>query len=162
MAPRNSASSTTAPELILTRVYNAPCSLVFACWTEDRHMKEWSAPHGFTIPYSEGKAVPGGDWRACMKKPDGTELWLHGVYKEVVLNRKLVMTHVWEREDGLAGEETLLTVLFEDQGGKTRMTLIQTGFASTESRDGHAEGWDECFERLEKLLSKLSNMGIKS
>lgn len=162
MAPRNSASSTTAPELILTRVYNAPCSLVFACWTEDRHMKEWSAPHGFTIPYSEGKAVPGGDWRACMKKPDGAELWLHGVYKEVVLNRKLVMTHVWEREDGSAGEETLLTVLFEDQGGKTRMTLIQTGFASTESRDGHAEGWDECFERLEKLLSKLSNMGIKS
>ena len=162
MAPRNSASSTTAPELILTRVYNAPCSLVFACWTEDRHMKEWSAPHGFTIPYSEGKAVPGGDWRACMKKPDGIELWLHGVYKEVVLNRKLVMTHVWEREDGSAGEETLLTVLFEDQGGKTRMTLIQTGFASTESRDGHAEGWDECFERLEKLLSKLSNMGIKS
>ena len=161
MVPRNNPSPTPA-ELILTRVFDAPCSLVYACWTEDRHIREWSAPHGFTIPYSEGKAVPGGSWRACMKKPDGTELWLGGVYKEVVLNRKLVMTHVWEQPDGTPGEETLLTVLFEDLGGKTRMTMIQTGFASPESRDGHHEGWSECFERLEKLLSKLSNMGIKS
>jgi uncharacterized protein YndB with AHSA1/START domain len=162
MAPRNNPASTTAPELILNRVFNAPCSLVFACWTEGRHMKEWSAPHGFTIPYSEGKAEAGNRWRACMKKPDGTELWLGGIYKEVVLNRKLVMTHAWEQEDGKPGPETLITVLFEDMGGKTRLTFIQTGFESLESRDGHAGGWGECFERLEALLSKLSNMGIKS
>ena len=162
MVRKNNVPSPTPAELILSRVYNAPCSLVFACWTEDRHIREWSAPHGFSIPYSEGKAVSGGSWRACMKKPDGTELWLHGVYKEVVLNKKLVMTHVWEQPDSSPGEETLVTVLFEDLGGKTRMTMIQTGFASGESRDGHGEGWGECFERLETLLSKLSNMGIKS
>ena len=72
------------------------------------------------------------------------------------------MTHVWEKEDGTPGEASLLTVLFEDLGGKTRMTLIQTGFDTVESRDGHGEGWSECFERMETLLSKLSNMGIKS
>jgi uncharacterized protein YndB with AHSA1/START domain len=153
---------TPRDELTLTRVFNAPCSLVFACWTEDRHIKQWSAPHGFTIPYSEGKAVAGGAWRACMKKPDGTELWLHGIYKQVVLNELLVMTHVWEQPDGKPGEETLVTVRFEDLGGKTRIHFSQTGFASIESRDGHDEGWNECFERLESLLSKLSNMGIKS
>jgi uncharacterized protein YndB with AHSA1/START domain len=97
-----------------------------------------------------------------MKKPDGTELWLHGVYKEVVPNKKLVMTHVWEKEDGTPGEATLLTVLFEDLSGKTRLTMIQTGFDTVESRDGHGEGWSECFELLESLLSQLSNMGIKS
>jgi uncharacterized protein YndB with AHSA1/START domain len=162
MVPRNDAAPTGAPELVLTRVFNAPCSLVFACWTEGRHLKEWSAPHGFTIPYSEGKAEPGAHWRACMKKPDGSELWLGGVYKEVELNRKLVMTHVWDKEDGTPGGETLITVLFEDLGGKTRMTMTQTGFTSKEDREGHAGGWGECFERLETLLSKLSNMGIKS
>jgi uncharacterized protein YndB with AHSA1/START domain len=162
MTARSDRAPSPAQELVLSRVYNAPCSLVFACWTEDRHISQWSAPHGFTIPYSEGKAVPGGAWRACMKKPDGTELWLHGIYKEVVLNQLLVMTHVWELEDGKPGEETLVTVRFEDLGGKTRISFSQTGFGSLESRDGHAEGWGECFDRLEVLLSKLSNMGIKS
>lgn len=162
MAPRNNPASTTAPELIISRVFNAPCSLVFACWTEGRHLQEWSAPRGFTIPYAEGKAQAGGAWRACMKKPDGTELWLGGVYQEVVLNRKLVMTHAWEQEGGKPGPETLITVRFEDLGGKTRITFTQSGFGSTESRDGHADGWSQCFERLETLLSKLSNMGIKS
>ena len=160
------ARSETAPratqELVLTRVFNAPCSLVFACWTEGRHLKEWSSPHGFTIPYAEGKAEPGGHYRACMLKPDGTELWLGGTYKEVVLNKKLVMTHAWEQEGGKPGPETLITVEFEDLGGKTRMTFIQTGFVSAQDRDGHAGGWGECFEKLESLLSKLSNMGIKS
>lgn len=161
MVPRSNASPTPA-ELILSRVFNAPCSLVFACWTEGRHLKEWSAPHGFIIPHAEGKAEAGGHWRACMKRSDGTELWLGGVYQEVVLNRKLVMTHAWDQEDGKSGPETLITVLFEDLGGKTRLTFIQTGFASIESRDGHADGWSQCFERLESLLSRLSNMGIKS
>lgn len=162
MAPGNNAAAQAAPELTLSRVYNAPCSLVFACWTEGRHLKQWSAPHGFTIPYSEGKAEAGMSWRACMKKPDGTELWLGGIYREVVLNQLLVMTHAWEQEDGKPGPETLVTVRFEDLGGKTRITFTQSGFDSLGSRDGHADGWSQCFERLETLLSKLSNMGIKS
>ena len=162
MAPRNNTLPAPVPELTLTRVFNAPCSLVFACWTEGRHLKQWSAPHGFTIPHAEGKAEAGGVWRACMKKDDGTELWLGGIYQQVVLNELLVMTHAWDQEDGKPGPETLITVRFQDLGGKTRLTFTQTGFGSLESRDGHAGGWGECFERLEALLSKLSNMGIKS
>ena len=162
MAPKNDAVPAAAPELVITRVFNAPCSLVFACWTEGRYLREWSAPYGFTIPYAEGKAQAGGRYRVCMKRADGTELWLGGVYQEVVLNKKLVMTHAWDQEDGKPGPETLITVEFEDLGGKTRLTFTQTGFESLESRDGHAGGWGECFERLESLLSKLSNMGIKS
>jgi len=162
MAPRNNPLPAQAPELTLTRVFNAPCSLVFACWTEGRHLKQWSAPHGFTIPYAEGKAEAGGTWRACMKKADGTELWLGGIYQQVVLNELLVMSHAWEQADGKPGPETLITVRFEDLGGKTRITFTQTGFDTLASRDGHGDGWSQCFERLETLLSKLSNMGIKS
>ena len=72
MARKNNTAAATAPELILHRVFNAPCSLVYACWTENRHMQQWSAPHGFSMPHAEGKAEPGGHYRVCMKKPDGT------------------------------------------------------------------------------------------
>ena len=86
-----------------------------------------------------------------MRASDGKELGLGGEYREIVPNKKLVMTHVWD-EDGI---ETVVTVTFEDLGKKTRMTFTQTGFTSDESRDGHEGGWTECFELLDDLLAEL-------
>ena len=155
MVPRNNPSSTPA-ELILHREFNAPCSLVFACWIENRHLQHWSAPHGFTMPHAEGKAETGGHYRVCMQKPDGSQIWLHGVYQEVVPNKKLVMTHVWEQEDGSPGEETLVTVLFEDLGGKTRMTMIQSGFPTEALREEHGRGVPRALDRLERAVRARS------
>jgi uncharacterized protein YndB with AHSA1/START domain len=142
--------------LTLTRVFDAPVRLVFQAWTEGRHLKHWSAPRGFTIPHSEGEAKPGTAWRCCMRRPDGTDLWLGGVYREVVQDRLLVMTHAWDDEDSRPGHETVVTVRFEDLGGQTRVTLHQGPFDSTASRDGHLGGWSECLERLSELLPTLA------
>jgi uncharacterized protein YndB with AHSA1/START domain len=142
------------PKLSLTRVFAAPRALVFAAWTQSAHMKQWSAPHGFKIPVSEGELKPGGAWRAVMITPDGIKLPLSGTYVKVVPDKLLAFTHRWEGPD--AGPETLVTVRFSDApGGKTRMKFEQTGFTAVESRDGHAGGWGEAFERLEALLAKL-------
>jgi uncharacterized protein YndB with AHSA1/START domain len=144
------------PKLTLTRIFAAPRALVFAAWTQPRHMKQWSAPHGFTIPVSKGDLRPGGKWRACMVSPQGEQLWLHGVYREVVPNERLVFTHTWAESDGGSGHETVLTVRFSDLGRKTKVVLTQAGFDSVESRDGHRGGWSQCLERLAELLAKLS------
>lgn len=138
--------------LKITRVFDAPRSLVFAAWTEPRHMKQWSAPHGFKVPVSEGELKPGGAWHAVMVTPDGEKLPLNGVYREVVTDELLVFTHQWGGE----GPETVVTVRFSDApGGATKIEFEQTGFDSPESREGHAGGWEQCFERLEELLGKL-------
>ena len=115
-------------------------------------MKQWSAPHGFTIPVSEGDLRPGGPWRAVMVMPDGTKLVLSGKYTKIIQDELLQFTHRW---DGDPGPETVITVRFTDApGGGTKFE--QTGFASAESREGHAGGWKECFERLDALLAKLT------
>jgi len=92
-----------------------------------------------------------------MTKPDGTELWLGGTYREIVEPERLVFTHAWDNEKGEAGPETVVTVTLEDRAGKTHMTFRQRGFLSEGSRDGHAGGWEECFDRLDELLSKAEN-----
>ena len=144
----------TKPKLVLTRDFAAPRALVFAAWTESAHLKQWSAPHGFKIPVSEGDLCLGGAWRAVMVMPDGMKLGLGGVYQKVIPNTLLVFTHRWEGPE--AGPETLVTVRFSDApGGGTRIKFEQTGFASAASRDGHSGGWNECFERLDALLLKL-------
>ena len=142
-------------ELTLVRVFAAPRHLVFQCWTDPKHIVHWLAPHGFTIPLAEGELKPGGRWRSTMVKPDGTELKLGGTYKQLVRDELIVMTHAWDTPQDEAGQETLITVRFEDAGpGKTRMTFTQTGFASKEDREGHAGGWGECFERLDSHIKK--------
>ena len=111
------------PELVITRIFDAPRSLVFQAWVDPKHLRQWSAPHGYELSHCEGEARPGGAWRCCMRSSDGKELWLGGVYRKVVENELIEQTHVWDED----GDEKIVTVRFEDEGRKTRMTMRQGG-----------------------------------
>lgn len=147
--------SESGNELTITRVFDAPCHLVFEAWTNPDHLKKWCAPKGFTIPSSEGELRPGGVWRSSMKSPEGELLKMGGVYQEVVPDEKLVFTHAWDEETGGTGHETVVTVTFADLDGKTLMHFHQAVFATKESRDGHEGGWTQCFDKLEELLGEM-------
>ena len=147
-------TETRADGFVLTRVFDAPVDLLWRCFTEQQHLAQWSAPRGYTITQGAGDLRIGGQWRCCMRDPDGAEHWLGGTYREIVPGKLLVMTHAWE-ENGKVGPETLVTVRFEDQGGRSKVTLEQTGFASDAERDGHREGWGECFDRLAAHLATM-------
>lgn len=155
MPRANKAPAEPQLAIVITRVFDAPRSLLFRMWTEGEHLAQWSAPRGFTIPVGQGDVRPGGAWRCCMRSPDGVEYWLAGVYREVVAPERLVFTHAFDDEDGKPGPETLVTVTFADEGGKTRLTLRQSGFRSIPSRDGHEAGWSECFDRLSDYLPRM-------
>ena len=154
-AKPNAATEPGDRVLVVTRVFDAPRRLLFQAWTRKEHLDRWCAPRGFTIPYSEGEPCPGGAWRCCMRAPDGVEHWLSGTYREVVENELLVFTHAWEDERGQRGHETVVTVRFADQDGKTKLTFHQAIFDSVEARDGHAGGWTECLDRLVDHLATL-------
>ncbi|HEX2861235.1 MAG TPA: SRPBCC domain-containing protein [Lacunisphaera sp.] len=161
VAKRKPARKAADTKLTLVRMFAAPRALVFAAWTQPEHLRHWSAPHGFTIPVNEGMLKPGGKWRACMVTPDGVKLWLGGVYREIVRDRLLVFTHAWEGEEG--APETLVTVRFADHPRGTKVTLVQSGFDSSASRDGHKGGWAECLERLaEHLTATQAKVGISA
>ena len=54
------------------------------------------------------------------------------------------------------GQEMLVTLTFENAGGKTRFTLRQEVFASVAERDGHKGGWNSTFDRLRDLLQTIA------
>jgi uncharacterized protein YndB with AHSA1/START domain len=89
-----------------------------------------------------------------MRSPDGTDHWLGGVYREIAPPERLVFTHAWEHDEGKPGHETLVTVAFAEQDGKTRLTFRQAAFESVADRDSHREGWTECLDRLEAYLDE--------
>jgi uncharacterized protein YndB with AHSA1/START domain len=142
-------------ELVVTRVLNAPRALVYKAWTDPKHAMQWWGPRLYPATHMEMDVRPGGTWRHCLTSTeDGRELWQHGVFREVIRDERLVFTFRWE-EDGERGIETLVTITFADAGdGKTRLTLRQMPFQSTTERDGHNDGWNSSFDRLEDLVGR--------
>jgi uncharacterized protein YndB with AHSA1/START domain len=152
------ASSDVRPsverELLIKRVFNASRELVFEAWTNPNHIRHWFGPKDYPATQVTMDVRPGGRWRGCLRSPEtGNVLWLGGIYREVVPPERLVFTFAWE-EEGERGLETLVTITFAEQNGKTLMTFRQAPFQSDGERDGHRGGWTSCFDRLDDHLRR--------
>jgi uncharacterized protein YndB with AHSA1/START domain len=139
--------------LVVTRLLDAPRELVFRMWTDPRHAEQWWGPQGFTTTSLDMDVRPGGAYRAAMLSPEGRLHTRRGVYREVVPPERLVFTFAWEDAAGDLGHETLVTVTFAEQGGKTLLTLHQATFDSVADCDGHRRGWASCLERFAEYLA---------
>jgi uncharacterized protein YndB with AHSA1/START domain len=139
--------------LTIERVFDAPRSLVFKAWTEPEHMARWWGPRGFTSTVLKNELRPGGAYRIHMLGPDGDH-WSQGIYREVVPPERLVMVGSWADAHGNPTRpETTLTLLFEDLGGKTRLTLHNAVFESVTARDMHNSGWSSALDCLAEYLA---------
>ncbi len=140
--------------LTITRVFAAPRALVFRAWTDPAHAVRWWGPENYRAVRLEMDARPGGAWRGCLQSSGtGEELWQHGVFREVMEPERLCFTFVWD-DRGNRGVETVVTVIFEEQDGQTRMTMRHDGLLSDAERDGHREGWSSSFDRLSAFVGR--------
>jgi uncharacterized protein YndB with AHSA1/START domain len=148
----NPASPTTDRELVITRVFDAPRSLVFKAWTEPERIKQWWGPRGAVTLSCELDFRPGGLWRTRAKAPDGREYVSHSVFREIVEPERLVFSYAWEDLEGKLKHETLVTITFVEQNSKTVLTFQQGVFESVTARDAHEGGWREFFDLLSEYL----------
>lgn len=149
MATTSHSAVDTAPlELVVTRLIDAPRTLVFRAWTQQEHAARWWGPLGFTIEACMLDATEGGSYRVAMRAPDGAARTKRGVYSEVVAPERLVFTYAWEDANGNPGHEMRVTVTFDAHGEQTLLTLRQTGFESMPECDSHRGGWTGCLERF--------------
>ena len=156
MAARTNAAARLAePELVITRVFDAPRSLVFRVWTQPEHLARWWGPKGFTLVACSMDVRPGGAWFRRMRSPEAVEYVKRGIYREIVAPERLIFTYVNEAADGSLGPETVVTVTFEPLGAKTKLTLHHTGFDSVAWRDAHEGGWSSCLERFAEYLASV-------
>jgi uncharacterized protein YndB with AHSA1/START domain len=157
MAARSSAATTDSAQrvLVITRVFDAPRDLVFKAWSEPERLVQWFGPKGFTSTVV-GSMDPrtGGAYRLHMRGPDGDDHWVQGVYREIVEPERIVCTFVWTDAAGIPTRpETLLTLSFEADGQRTKLTLHQAVFESVTARDEHEGGWTGSLERLTEYLA---------
>src|SRR2546428_8059955 len=70
-------------EIVLTRVFDAPRRLVFDAFTKPELLKRWFGPRGWSMAVCEVDLKVGGAFRFVLHGPDGKEMGMRGVYKEI-------------------------------------------------------------------------------
>ncbi len=147
-------------EVVITRVVDAPRDLVWEVWTSPEHIARWmSGRKGWTMPICEMDLRPGGKWRYVWRMPDGGEMTLAGVVREVAPPTRLVTTERW----GPEWPETLNTLALTEARDLTTITITVL-YPSKEARDaalksGMKDGMDISFASLEALL-RTFNPGV--
>ncbi|HTV60695.1 MAG TPA: SRPBCC domain-containing protein [Verrucomicrobiae bacterium] len=144
-------------EIVLTRIFDAPVETVFQAWIDPKQLARWWGPRMFTNPVCEVDARVGGAWRIVMRGPDGSEYPCGGVYREIVRPERLAFTNNATDKDGRVILEGFTTVLFDSQGGKTKLTLRTRAKATVDYAAAYLAGMDAGWtQSLEKLGEDLA------
>ena len=163
MAIRSSLDLDSDPRSIIgVREFEAPRDLVFAAFTDPKHLAQWWGPNGFTTTTREFDFRPGGRWRFVMRGPDGRDYQNLITFEEIVRPERIVYWHR-DRSDDPADKDVepvqfRITVNFEELGGKTRL-VWSNNFPSAAERDrvikeyGAAQGLVQTMARLAEFVA---------
>lgn len=149
-------STPTDREVVVTRTFDAPPTLVFDAYTQPQLLKRWYGAPGRSLVICEVDLRVGGAYRFLWRGEGKQDVGMRGVHREVVRPERLVRTERWEDWD--AGE-IIETVTFIEHAGQT--VLTSTGlYPSRDVRDavlkaGLENGTRETFARLADELGKL-------
>jgi len=158
------AEDRQANEIVIERVFDAPREQVWKAWTDPEQIKRWWGPEHFTAPSAENDLRVGGKYLYCMRSPDGQDFWSTGTYREIVPLEKIVATDSFADENGKVVPAThygmppemplemLVTVTFEDDGGKTKLTVRHAGFPAGDMSEQAEAGWNQSLDKLAETL----------
>ena len=139
-------------DLRITREFDAAPELVFEQWSNPEYVRCWFAPDGFAVTSCDFVPVTGGSWRISFAS-QAEVVTEHGDFLEVDPPKRLVFTLSQRGREGVTASETTIVVTFEATAGGTRMHFHQSGFDTTQRRDDHVLGWEECFNKLNESLA---------
>ena len=146
----------TEREIVLTRVFDAPRNLVFDAFTKPELLKRWFGPRGWSLPVCAVDLRVGGTFRFVLRGPDGTDMGMRGVYREIVPPERSVHTESFDAYPGAS----LVTAVWAERGSKTTLTITLL-YPSQEVRDavissGMEHGAAESYDKLAELLASIA------
>jgi uncharacterized protein YndB with AHSA1/START domain len=146
-------------EIAMTRVFDAPRDLVFDAWTKPELLKRWlGVRNGWSLDVCEVDLKVGGAYRFVWHGPDGSEMGMGGVYREIVRPERIVATELFD--DPWYSGEALDTMVMVEQESKTTVTTTML-YESEEVRDavlesGMDRGVAESYDKLDEYLASIA------
>ena len=153
-----------ASQVEITRVFDAPRELVFRAWTTAELLTRWHAPQGCTLQVLSLDFRPGGELLTCISNPSFGDCRCKGIYLEIIEPERIVYRSMLVDANGSPVDsvavghdpewpaETIVTVTFTDEGGKTRLTLRQNVSEALAKRTGAHPSWLQMLDRLAAVV----------
>ena len=152
-AQNNTSVERTADrELVVTRTFDAPPSMVYKAWSQPELFRRWWVPQsvsGISLVSCERDVRTGGKYRPQFGASGSDTMAFYGKYLEVVPDQRIV----WTNDEGEDGAVT--TVTFEERDGMTLLNfheIFPTKEALDEALQGSAARLPEQLEQLDDLL----------
>jgi uncharacterized protein YndB with AHSA1/START domain len=141
--------------VVMTRVFDAPRRLVFDAFSKPELLRRWFGPRGWSLVVCDVDPGVGGGFRFVLRGPEGREMGMRGVYREIVPPERSVHLESFDDYPG----ESLVTSVFTEQDGRTTLT-VTIEYPSPEVRDivlksGMEHGAAECYDKLAEMLAAV-------
>ena len=151
-------------EIVMTRAFDAPRTLVFEAMTKPELLKRWFGVFdGWTLDVCEVDLKVGGKYRYLWRGPDGATMGMRGVYREIVVPERIVSTEQFDEAwypGGAVG-----TLVLREENGRTLMTTTVL-YDSREARDAvlkspMEQGAGAGYDNLEEFLAEMQAQEVK-
>jgi len=151
-------------EIVMTRTFDAPRTLVFDAFTKTELVRQWLlGPPGWSMPVCDIDLRVGGTYRYVWRKPGAPDMGMGGIYREVVVPERIVATEKFDQ--AWYPGEAIGTLVLVEQAGRTTVTQTVL-YESQEARDGILKSGMETgvaasYDRLADLLTRGFEKGAK-
>lgn len=154
------------PTVLIERSFAFPREILFDAWTDPHLLASWFAPRGCTIHFERIDVREGGGFHSCVRSPGYSDCWTVAEFIEVVRPERIAFR--WRITDPSGNavsprtqgqdpdwpDETLVTVTFAEENGRTFVTLAQNVSEALAKRTGAHPSWIQMLERLEEVVAR--------
>jgi uncharacterized protein YndB with AHSA1/START domain len=142
-------------ELKIERLFDAPPELVFDTLLDPNSQEDIysNVVEGFRLEVSSIDLRVGGTWTTVIRTGEGDPDRITSVFTEIERPHRL--SYEMSMSVGEWGRtiDSTITITFEDQDGKTLLTIVQSGFETAEDRDSFESGAPEFLDALQKVVA---------
>jgi uncharacterized protein YndB with AHSA1/START domain len=149
MSTRSDSVPGTSPRVVISRVFNAPCAMVFRAWTDPKQMVQWWSPEEIECRSVDADVRIGGAYRIHMVDGEVNHIAI-GKYLEIIPNKRVRFSWEWEH---YPMPHSTVTVEFEDLGKTTRLTLIHDGLPDRDDVPDHKSGWTSALDKFGRMIA---------
>jgi uncharacterized protein YndB with AHSA1/START domain len=160
-------NSTPVSKLLeIRRGFNVSVENLFAAFKASETIKEWWWPQGLYTDQVDIDFREGGGYFINMKGLDGGGGGMTGEFKEIIENRRIVMTDQFADKNGRAitaaeakmpgvwPKVVYITFEFAVVDGNTSQLVLSQEGIPNEMQEECIKGWSQMFDKLEKYLTK--------
>ncbi|HYD15260.1 MAG TPA: SRPBCC domain-containing protein [Hyphomicrobium sp.] len=139
----------------MVRKLKSPARAVYTAWTEPRILARWLAPGADTVTSVTIDRRKGGRFRLEGLNGDGKPYSFSGTYLELIENRRVALSWVYEGPVPAlrGGTSVVVAELTELEPNLTELTLTHEKLAERDAAEIYRLSWTECMTKLETVAT---------